>query len=275
MWRHSGHSAEGVSLFAVGWRPGGKCTHQVSTFVWAFPKVSPLLRKQCWKYFYSQIPPNLPILINEINNELHNIATWYIANKMTVKKTRHIIFHNKRRPLNTNGLELYFNNIDPWLNIPLDIHSLEYVNSFNPNTSSRSNKLLGIHMDGNLYNYHYNALFFLCLKKKAPTTCSAHTILIFLSLPSPLLSYHPQCNLGCAGFANKFFRFKAKRSETRSVSHAFRTFTWKKFFFASFRFEFFASDQSEFNRAYFRFVLIPKIFRFASNLSVSLWSETK
>jgi hypothetical protein len=64
-------------------------------------------------------------------------------------------------------------------------------------------------------------------------------------------------------FAKIFYRFKVKRSETRSVSHAFRTLTWKNiFFFASFRFEFFASGQSDINRAYFRFVLLPKFFRF-------------
>jgi hypothetical protein len=34
--------------------------------------------------------------------------------------------------------------------------------------------------------------------------------------------------------------------------------------FASFRFEFFASDQSEINRAHFRLVSLPKCFRFAS-----------
>ncbi len=42
------------------------------------------------------------------------------------------------------------------------------------------------------------------------------------------------------------------------------------FFFASFRFEFFASNQSEINTPYFRFVSLPKIFRFAS---FCLWSK--
>jgi hypothetical protein len=62
--------------------------------------------------------------------------------------------------------------------------------------------------------------------------------------------------LGCAGFAKKFFRFKVKQSETRSVSHAHV----KKIVFASFRLEFFASNQSEINRAYFRFVSLKKKF---------------
>ncbi len=65
--------------------------------------------------------------------------------------------------------------------------------------------------------------------------------------------------LGCAGFASKLFSLQ---SETRSVSHAFRTLTWKEiiFFslhFASFRFEFFASNQSEITTPYFRFVSLP------------------
>ncbi len=37
-----------------------------------------------------------------------------------------------------------------------------------------------------------------------------------------------------------------------------------KFFFASFHFKFFASNQSEINKSYFRFVSRPKFFRFAS-----------
>ncbi len=37
---------EGVSLFPSGRRPRGeKCAHRILTFVWAFPKVSPLLCK--------------------------------------------------------------------------------------------------------------------------------------------------------------------------------------------------------------------------------------
>jgi hypothetical protein len=86
-----------------------------------------------------------------------------------------------------------------------------------------------------------------------------------------------QPSLGCAGFAKIFFSLqsKTKRNEIRfaCVSHAH--VKHKQFFFASFRFEFFASDLSEINRAYFRFVSLPKIFRFASDLSVSLQSKTK
>ncbi len=85
--------------------------------------------------------------------------------------------------------------------------------------------------------------------------------------------------LGCAGFAKKFFSLQSetKRNEIRfaCVSHTHV----KNFFFslpfASFRFKFFASDQSETNTAYFCFVSLPKLsfvlfslffcFRFASD----------
>ncbi len=86
-----------------------------------------------------------------------------------------------------------------------------------------------------------------------------------------------QPSLGCAGFAKKNFSLqsKTKRNEIRfaCVSHAH--VKNKQFCFASFRFEFFASDLSEINRPYFHFVSLPKIFRFASDLSVSLLKQNK
>ncbi len=61
-------------------------------------------------------------------------------------------------------------------------------------------------------------------------------------------------------FRQKNFRFKAKRSETRSISHAFRTLMRKKKIFRIFSLRIFASDP---------------FARFASDLFVSLQSETK
>ncbi len=98
-----------------------------------------------------------------------------------------------------------------------------------------------------------------CVPKRNPLGYSCHGI----PTPTCLLQ------LGCAGFAKKRFRFKAKPSETRSVSRS-HVKIFFSLLFASFRFEFFASDQSKINRAYFRFVLLPKFFRFASDLFVSL-----
>jgi hypothetical protein len=63
-------------------------------------------------------------------------------------------------------------------------------------------------------------------------------------------------------FASK--RNKAKRDPFRM--RFARSREKNKFFFASFRFEF---------CVYFRFVSLTKIFRFASDLFVSLQSETK
>ncbi len=71
-------------------------------------------------------------------------------------------------------------------------------------------------------------------------------------------------------FRQKFFRLKAKQSKTKSVLHAH-----EKFFFTSFCFEFFASNQSKMKTSFFRFVSVLKISRFASNFLVFLQSETK
>ncbi len=71
----------------------------------------------------------------------------------------------------------------------------------------------------------------------------------------------PQPRLAREG-TTRVRRFRKKKfslqSETRSVSHAHA----KKMF--RFLLLLFASDQSEINRAYFRFVSLPKIFSFAS-----------
>ncbi len=67
-------------------------------------------------------------------------------------KEKYIIFHNKGKTVNTNGFELCFNE-----NEPNDINNVANIYmytgtyfSLNPNPTSRSNKLLGIHLDENL-----------------------------------------------------------------------------------------------------------------------------
>jgi hypothetical protein len=70
-------------------------------------------------------------------------------------------------------------------------------------------------------------------------------------------------------FRKKIFSLQSetKRNEIRfaCVSHAHaKNFFFFSLPFASFRFEFFASDQSKINTAYFRFVSLPKICCFAS-----------
>jgi hypothetical protein len=83
---------------------------------------------------------------------------------------------------------------------------------------------------------------------------------------------HGTCQflIGCAfGFAKKNFSLPSgtKRNEIRVARSR-----EKEYFFWSLLF---ASDQSEINTAIFRFVSLPKIFRFASDFFVSLQSETK
>ncbi len=74
---------------------------------------------------------------------------------------------------------------------------------------------------------------------------------------------------GHQGLATKVRRFREKNffaSKRNGVKRdPFRMrFARSRKKISSFCFEFFASDQSEINRAYFRFVSLPKIFRFAS-----------
>ncbi len=82
-------------------------------------------------------------------------------------------------------------------------------------------------------------------------------------LPREGIGKSAESRLGCAGFGEKNV-FASKRNEAKW--DPFRMCFARScgiFFFASFRFKFFASDQSEINRAYFCFVLLPKIVRFA------------
>jgi hypothetical protein len=106
--------------------------------------------------------PNLTELFDFINIELRNIAAWYRANKMSANasKTKYIIFHNKGKHVNINGLELYFNdNEHNDINNPANIHILERIHNNNTNTASRSYKLLGIYLDENLtLNQHFSIL---------------------------------------------------------------------------------------------------------------------
>jgi hypothetical protein len=87
---------------------------------------------------------------------------------------------------------------------------------------------------------------------------------VYRSVDPRYIEQTPTCiisivwDLGCAGFAKKIFCFKAKRDLYRMCFARSREII---FFSASFRFEFFASDQSEINRSYFELFLLS----FASN----------
>ncbi len=83
--------------------------------------------------------------------------------------------------------------------------------------------------------------------------------------------------VGCAGFGKKMFHFKAKRDLFRM---RFARSREKKFVFTSFRFISLPTkakliERIERNRALFRFQIFFVSLRFASDLFVSLQSETK
>jgi hypothetical protein len=155
--------------------------------------------------------PNLNDLFNSINDELCKIATWYRANKMSANasKTKYVIFHNKGKSVNTNGLELFFNDNEPHdINNLTNIHTLERIHNNNANPSSRSYKLLGIYLDENLsLNHHYSilsnklsrALFF--LRRSKNILPDKALITLYYSLFHCHLSYCPNI-LGTSSNSN-------------------------------------------------------------------------
>ena len=114
---------------------------------------------------------NLPNLIQNANNELKKIASWFRANKMAVNigKTKFIIFHNKGKEINLNGLNIIYddnelNDNDPQLITPLERY---HDNHIKP--ECRAYKLLGVYLDEHLsFNFHTN---YLCNKLTRSLFC--------------------------------------------------------------------------------------------------------
>ncbi len=72
--------------------------------------------------------PNLTDLVNCVNNELKNMFDWFCANKMALNltKTKYIVFHNKGKKIDLNGLDLLLDeNHDPNNSDPSKIYTLE------------------------------------------------------------------------------------------------------------------------------------------------------
>ena len=93
---------------------------------------------------------DLASLFNFVNVELPKISKWYSIIKMTINtsKTKYIIFRNKGRKLNLNGLELFYNlNEIGKPNLEENIFQLERVHLGNNLNENQTYKLLGIHFD--------------------------------------------------------------------------------------------------------------------------------
>jgi hypothetical protein len=106
--------------------------------------------------------PNLPELISDVNAELKKMSLWFRANKMAlnISKTKYIIFHNKGKKINLQGLSVYIDENDDLLNPdPSRIHTIDRIYNQNPNVADRSFKLLGVHIDEHLnFNNHVSIL---------------------------------------------------------------------------------------------------------------------
>ena len=176
--------------------------------------------------------PNLNDLFTQINLELSKIATWYRANRMAVNtgKTKYIIFHNRGRNINTNELALYFNDNEPHdYHNPANIHTLERVYNNNPDVTSRTYKLLGIHLDEHLtLNSHYSilcnklsrALFFL---RRVKNILPSNALLtLYYSLFHCHLLYCPNI-LGISSQSNISKVSALQRKAVRTITNSTRT----------------------------------------------------
>jgi hypothetical protein len=110
-------------------------------------------------------------LIVRANSELKKIALWFRANKMAVNigKTKYIIFHNKGKSVNLDGMDIVYDDNEPLGADPHLVVPLERYHSNHVNPDCRAYKLLGIYLDDKLnFNYHTN---FLCNKLNRSLFC--------------------------------------------------------------------------------------------------------
>jgi hypothetical protein len=114
---------------------------------------------------------DLNSLIARANTELKRIALWFRANKMVVNisKTKFIIFHNKGKTVDMNGLSVVYDDNEPLGADPHLVVPLERYHSNHENPDCRAYKLLGIYLDETLsFNHHTN---FLCNKLNRSLFC--------------------------------------------------------------------------------------------------------
>lgn len=104
---------------------------------------------------------SLPELFATANTELHKIAIWFKANKLAVnvKKTKFIIFHQRQKKINLQGLKLYYNDNDPDEDIQDKKTELGQISLKNNKDDEKTYKYLGILLDEHLsFDQHVNYL---------------------------------------------------------------------------------------------------------------------
>ena len=112
---------------------------------------------------------HLPQLLNSVNTELTKIATWLRANKMAcnTSKTKYIIFHTKGKKVDTQNIQLTFdNNEHNKTHKPELITTLERIHNNHNTPESRTYKLLGIYLDEHL-TFEHNTKHLLSKLSKA------------------------------------------------------------------------------------------------------------
>jgi hypothetical protein len=114
---------------------------------------------------------DLHSLITRANCELKKVALWFRANKMAVNigKTKFIVFHNRGKNVDLNGLNIVYDDNEPLADDPHLVVPLERYHDGHPKPECRAYKLLGIHLDEHLnFNFHTN---FLCNKLSRSLFC--------------------------------------------------------------------------------------------------------
>jgi hypothetical protein len=114
---------------------------------------------------------DLGTLITRANTELKKIALWFRANKMAVNigKTKFIVFHNRGKKVDMNGLNIVYGDNEPLADDPHLVVPLERYHDGNPRPECTAYKLLGIYLDEHLsFNYHTD---FLCNKISRSLFC--------------------------------------------------------------------------------------------------------
>ena len=170
---------------------------------------------------------NLNSLIQSINIDIKNMATWFRANKLAVNinKTKYIIFRAKGKKVPNDLPPVIYDENDP--DRPFDnnrVTVLERYHEKHTNKECRAYKLLGIYLDEHLsLSYHVDHLAkklnrsMYCMKMAKNNLNLSGLRSLYFALVHSHLSYCPTI-LNCLSTANKNRLFKIQKKAIRLMT---------------------------------------------------------